>query len=183
MKFILVRHCETDWNREWRLQGHTDTNLSERGWIEADELAQKLKTLGIKKMVSSDLTRSRETASAIKKYIDVPVIYDARLRECNFGSLEGKKRNEVSATYVPSSFDMEGLWHGSYSNYDFTKYGGESRYAVLRRHLSLMDELSENNSLEPTLLVGHGTGMNTLLTHLKKSHIQRGEYVEIEYPE
>ncbi|OGF69375.1 hypothetical protein A3H65_03900 [Candidatus Giovannonibacteria bacterium RIFCSPLOWO2_02_FULL_45_14] len=181
MKFILVRHCETDWNREWRLQGHTDTNLSERGWIEADELAQKLKPLGIKKIVSSDLKRSRETASAVKKYVNVPIIYDPRLRECNFGSLEGKRRSEVSATYIPSSFDMEGLWHGSYFNYDFTQYGGESRDTVLRRHLSLLDELLKNDSPEPTLLIGHGTGLNTLLSHLKKSRIQRGEYAEIEY--
>lgn len=169
MKFILVRHCETDWNREWRLQGHTNTNLSEHGWIQADELAEKLKNLGIEKIVSSDLTRSRETASAIKKYIDVPVIFDSRLRECNFGSLEGKRK-------------MEGIWHGSYLNYDFTKYGGESRDAVLRRHLSLSDELAENDPPEPTLLIGHGMGLNTLLTHLKKPHIQRGEYMEIEYP-
>ena len=91
MKFILVRHCETDWNREGRLQGHTNTNLSERGWIQADELARKLKKLEIRKIVSSDLKRSRETASAIKEYINVPVIYDARLRECNFGFLEGAR--------------------------------------------------------------------------------------------
>ena len=170
MKFILVRHCETDWNREGRLQGHTNTNLSERGWIQADELARKLKKLEVRKIVSSDLKRSRETASAIKEYINVPVIYDARLRECNFGFLEGGKKNP------------DGLWHGSYFNYDFTKYGGESRDAVLRRHSSLLDELSQDNSPEPILLIGHGTGLNTLLAHLKKTRIQREEYQEIEYP-
>ena len=72
--------------------------------------------------------------------------------------------------------------HGSYFNYDFTKYGGESRDAVLRRHSSLLDELSQDNSPEPILLIGHGTGLNTLLAHLKKTRIQREEYQEIEYP-
>jgi len=47
--------------------------------------------------------------------------------------------------------------------------------------LSILDELSQNDSPEPTLLIGHGTGINTLLAHLKKPHIQRGEYVEMEY--
>ena len=182
MKFILTRHCETDWNRESRLQGRSDTSLNEYGWIEAEELAQKLKVFDVKQIVSSDLKRAKETAWTIKKYIDVPVIFDERLRECSFGELEGKKREEAARRYGFLGGNQEGLWHGSYLNYNFEPFGGESRDNVLRRHLSLLDELLENDTPEPALLIGHGTGLNTLLVHLKKPLIQRGEYIEIEYP-
>ena len=40
MKFILTRHCETDWNKEWLLQGHSDISLNENGWLQAEELAK-----------------------------------------------------------------------------------------------------------------------------------------------
>lgn len=150
--------------------------------MQAEELAQKLRSFSIKRIVSSDLRRSRETASVLEKYLNVMLFFDARLRECNFGGLEGKKKEEVSEIYVPHSVDLEGVWHGSYKDYDFTSFGGESRDQVLRRHLSLLDDLYINDSPEPTLLIGHGTGLNTLLTHLKQSHISRGEYVGIDYP-
>ncbi len=182
MKFLLVRHCETDWNKEWRLQGHTDTNLNEYGWLQAEDLAKKLVGNGLKKIISSDLMRSIETASVIERYLKIPVAYDSRLRECNFGSLEGKKRDEVLTIYRPKTIDIEGNWHGSFLDYDFESFGGESSDKVFRRHLSLLDELNANISSEPTLLVGHGTGLNTLLFRLKKQRIERGECVEIEYP-
>ena len=184
MKFFLTRHCETDCNRQWRLQGHSDTDLNENGWMQAEELAEKLKDLGIKKIVSSDLKRSIQTASILARYLKVPFSNDARLRECAFGMLEGKKRDEVLKLYEPRRVDMEenGLWHGSFRDYDFGEFGGESRDQVLGRQISLLEELYTNETPEPTLLVGHGTSLNTLLTRLNKPHLERGEWQEIDYP-
>src|SRR3989338_2380442 len=183
MKFILTRHCETDWNKEWLLQVHSDISLNENGLLQAEELAKNLSDLNIKKIVSSDLKRSMETSSVLLRYLKVPIEYDKRLRECNFGKLEGRKREEVTNIYKPRTVDTSGLWHGSFFDYDFTIFGGEARDAVLRRHLSLRDDGAEKvEAEEPILLGGHGTGWKTLLAQLKKSPIQRGEFAEIEYP-
>ena len=171
MKFILTRHCETDWNREGRLQGHSDTHLNEYGWFQAEELAQNLKNLGIKKIISSDLKRSVETSSVLAKYLKVPIELDARIRECAYGKLEGSTKDEALVA-----------GYGSLQHYDFESLGGESRERVLRRHLSFLDDVHEKESDDPILLVGHGTGLNTLLFHLGKPPISRGEFVEIEYP-
>lgn len=182
MKFVLVRHCETDWNREWRLQGHSDVGLNEKGWLDAEELSKKLREFKLAGIVSSDLRRSRETSLVLAHYLDIGIKLDARLRECSFGSLEGKKREEVMKIYSPRRIESQGPWHGSFIEYDFFPFGGEDRERVLRRHLSLLDELSQDSEKEPLLLVGHGTGLNTLLTYLKKPPLQRGEYIEVEYP-
>ena len=191
MKFILTRHCETDWNKEWLLQGHSDISLNENGWLQAEELAKNLSDLNIKKIVSSDLKRSMETSSVLLRYLKVPIEYDKRLRECNFGKLEGRSREDLQKLSIPeksrpvlfTNKAMLGVGHVVYNDYDFTLFGGEARDAVLRRHLSLLDDLSEKvEAEEPILLVGHGTGLNTLLAQLKKSPIQRGEFAEIEYP-
>ena len=182
MKFYLTRHCETDWTRVGRLQGFTDTNLNGKGWMQAEELALKLRALDIKKIISSDLKRSMETASVLEKYIKVPVLSDARLRECSFGTLEGKMKDEVMKIYKPRTVNIDGLWHGSFFVFFFTEFGGESRDQVLRRQLSLLDRLYIDDEPAPILLVGHGTSLNTLVTHLKRPQVDRGEYVEIEYP-
>lgn len=183
MKFVLVRHCETDWNREGRLQGQSDIGLNEKGWLEAEELAKKLESLAITGIISSDLKRSQETSFLLARHLGLEVKLDARLRECNFGSLEGKNREEVLKLYLPRRIDIDGLWHGSFIEYDFEPFGGEPRDRVLRRHLSLLDEFYIESGKEPLLLVGHGTGLGTLLTYLKKPPLHRGEYIVIEYPD
>jgi probable phosphoglycerate mutase len=170
MKFILTRHCETDWNREGRLQGHSDTHLNEYGWFQAEELAEKLKGFEIKKIISSDLKRSIETSSMLSKYLNVPVQTDPRIRECAYGKLEGSTKEEASIA-----------GYGSLIHYNFEQFGGESRDRVLRRHLSLLTDIRQKESMDPILLVGHGTGFNTLLNHLGKPPISRGEFAEIEY--
>ncbi|MBI2024285.1 histidine phosphatase family protein [Candidatus Giovannonibacteria bacterium] len=175
MKFILTRHCETDWNKQGLLQGWTDIGINEAGWVQAEELAKNLAQLKFKfnKVVSSDLKRSVETASVLSSYLKIPVLQDRRLRECGFGEFEGKPREKVSEKYSEVS-------------YDFEPFGGESRDQVLRRHLALLDDLSfdqgEEKDQNYTLLVGHGTGLNTVLHHLKKGPLLRGEYALIDYP-
>ena len=182
MKFVLARHCETDWNREGRLQGRSDIGLNEKGWLEAEELTEKLKGRNIAGIVSSDLKRAQETSSLLAGHLELEIKLEARLRECDFGSLEGKNREEVSKLYLPRRIDIDGMWHGSFIEYDFEPFGGESRDRVLRRHLSLLDELYIEGGPEPMLLVGHGTGLGTLLAYLKKPPLGRGEYIVIEYP-
>lgn len=178
MRIVLIRHCETDWNVEGRLQGQADTELNQNGCDQAENLAGKIAgvSLGITNIISSPLMRAAQTAEIIARTLNVPWSLDDRLRECSFGTLEGKIINEVKKT-----MDYN-LVYRSHGDYDFQTVGGESREAVLTRHLDLLKTLITLGDRVP-LLVGHGSGLNTLLTHLgDDSNLGRGEFKMIQYP-
>jgi len=86
---LLVRHGETDWNAEGRLQGHTDRPLSDYGRRQARELAGDLEDEALEAIYSSDLARARETAEIVGERLDLPVVLDPDLREKDWGTWEG----------------------------------------------------------------------------------------------
>ena len=174
MKFILIRHAETDWNVENRLQGHTDTELNENGKAQARALARELVPHGIHRVVSSDLKRAAQTADIVASLLGVPVHLDARLRECSFGSVEGITRQEALEQY--------GILHYSEGAFDHRPFGGELQAEVIARHRAALDDYTLQYPKERLLLVGHGTGFNTLLAELGyEGDLKRGEYRIVEY--
>ena len=78
---LLVRHGETDWNAEGRLQGHTDRPLSDFGRRQAHELAEELDGEELEAIYSSDLARARETAEIVGRKLGLPTVLDPDLRE------------------------------------------------------------------------------------------------------
>jgi broad specificity phosphatase PhoE len=86
---LLVRHGETDWNAEGRLQGHTDRPLNDHGRRQARALADRLVGDDIVAVYSSDLSRAHETAEIIGERLGLPVVTDPDLRERNWGNWEG----------------------------------------------------------------------------------------------
>src|SRR5262252_5785166 len=78
---FLFRHGETDWNREGRLQGHTDTPLNVTGLAQARALAESLRPHQLEAVVSSDLARARTTAQIVVKALRVPLFIEPGLRE------------------------------------------------------------------------------------------------------
>jgi broad specificity phosphatase PhoE len=92
---LLVRHGETDWNRDHRWQGHSDTPLNERGREQARAVAETMDA--VERIYASDLARARETAEIIGERLGVPVEVDARLRERGFGGWEGLTTDEIEA--------------------------------------------------------------------------------------
>ena len=91
---LLVRHGETDWNAEGRLQGHTDRPLNEHGRRQAKELADRLAGEEVDAIYASDLLRARETAEIVGERLGLPVVIDADLREKNWGNWEGLTGDE-----------------------------------------------------------------------------------------
>jgi broad specificity phosphatase PhoE len=95
---LLVRHGETDWNRDGRWQGGSDTHLNELGREQARALAKQLDG-DIAAVYSSDLARARETAEIVAAKLGLEVRLDARLRERGFGAWEGLNRAEIEERF------------------------------------------------------------------------------------
>ena len=98
--WYFVRHGETDWNKEGRIQGNTDIPLNETGREQARAIAAQLKSLGIDLVIGSDLRRAKETAKIIAKEIEAEVFFDSNFRERNFGPWEGTLRDEIHPDLV-----------------------------------------------------------------------------------
>ena len=91
---LLVRHGETDWNAEGRLQGHTDRPLNDRGRQQAKELAERLAPDSADAVYASDLLRAKETAEIVGQRLGLLVVLDADLREKDWGTWEGLTGDE-----------------------------------------------------------------------------------------
>ncbi|WP_293780544.1 histidine phosphatase family protein [uncultured Oxalicibacterium sp.] len=98
-ELILIRHGETDWNVEKRLQGHHDITLNAEGERQAQALARRLKDEPIDAIYSSDLQRAYLTAQAIAEVRGMPILAEEGLRERCFGAFEGSLHPELAQRY------------------------------------------------------------------------------------
>jgi broad specificity phosphatase PhoE len=99
LRLVLVRHAETDWNRERRYQGHRDTSLSDTGRAQAEAAGRLLAGERIEAVWSSPLRRARETAAAIAAPQGLAVHVEDAFGEMRFGEWEGLTVEEVRARF------------------------------------------------------------------------------------
>jgi alpha-ribazole phosphatase/probable phosphoglycerate mutase len=153
----IVRHGETDWNIENRMQGHTDVPLNEKGRKQAEEIARDLKDVHFDIIYTSPLTRAYETATIINKQHKVPIIKDTALQERQFGLLEGKTYEEVNKFHPALIFSE--TW-----NYpDYRPPGGESVNDISKRIHNFTKQILKTNSGKSILLVSHGVALRILV--------------------
>lgn len=154
MKLILVRHGETDWNKESRYQGQTDLELNETGKRQVEMLRNRLADTPIDLVYVSDLKRAMVSAQIITRGRDIVMVSRQELREINFGEFEGKTFEEIEAIYPD--------WVPTY--FDFTSYQGEGLEQVAARIKTFLSELAGRNSSKQTVLVvGHGGSLRVML--------------------
>ena len=103
-KIVLIRHGETDWNRENRFQGHADTELNEAGREQARMLALELAGETFSAAYSSPLLRAHETASILAASLDLEVESADELMEVDVGSWSGLTRTDIEARF-PDGFN------------------------------------------------------------------------------
>ena len=96
-RIIAVRHGETAWNVDTRIQGQLDIGLNDRGLWQAQRVGQALADEAIDHIYSSDLQRASATADQLARLVDLPVRLDPRLRETDGGTWEGRTSREIAA--------------------------------------------------------------------------------------
>lgn len=165
MKIYFVRHGETDWNKERKIQGQVDIPLNEFGRHLARETAKGLRDVPFDVCFTSPLGRARETAEIILQGRDVPILEDKRILEMNFGVLEGKCCSKEGWD-VPDSFQM---FFDDPVHYQAPE-GGEDFQAVRERTGDFLNWLfAQEQYQDSTVLVTtHGAAMAGLLNNLKK---------------
>jgi probable phosphoglycerate mutase len=95
-KLILVRHGETDWNVEGRIQGHQDIALNELGLAQADAVGRRLRDERFDVIYSSDLVRAYRTATPVVARPEADIVREPRLRERHLGVLQGLTGEEAA---------------------------------------------------------------------------------------
>lgn len=149
----LVRHGETDWNRELRFQGHLDAPLNALGMQQAQRLGLHLAGHGPRPLLASDLLRTRQTAEPLAGQWQKPALPERLWREQAFGVIEGLTLAEVQERYPEV---VEG-WRRR--DPDFAPQGGESRRQFHARVMQAVQALVQQCSLHgwhSPVVVSHG---------------------------
>jgi probable phosphoglycerate mutase len=149
-RLLLVRHSETQWNREGRYQGQQDSPVTPEGLAQAEAVAGRLRSVHIDALYASDLGRCITTARAIERATGAPLQVDERLRERNHGLFEGLTKAEVKQRY-PEAYAAYRGPQGS----DYVLPGGESRRQVYQRAVAVMEDLAARRRGEQIAVVGH----------------------------
>lgn len=156
-RIIAVRHGETDWNVETRIQGNLDIGLNEKGQWQARRLSLALAAREpIAAIYSSDLLRARDTARAIADATQRPLHLVAGLRERGFGLFQGKTYAEVEAQHPEEAL----RWRKR--DPEWAPPQGESLLALRERVLDTARTLAARHLDEQIVLVAHGGVMDML---------------------
>jgi len=162
----LIRHGETDWNRDKRFQGQTDIALNDVGRAQAQGLINLMQELKIELAYSSNLSRAHETAVIAVQDLKIPIIKDERLRETNIGEAEGMTFDEINEKFGQNGIER---WR-SYEerDLDFKYPQGESKRQMMIRVRQAVLEIAQNNSQQNIAIFGHGMMMRALTFAFKQ---------------
>ena len=147
-ELLLVRHGETDWNRERRFQGHADEPLNDAGREQARELAETIAGEDIDAIYTSDLRRARETAEIVAKRLGSEVVALRELREIDVGDWQGLSWPEIEQRHPEGA----ARWHRDGHGWD----GGETYDQLGERIVAALDAIAERHPGQRVLVVGHG---------------------------
>ena len=165
-RIIAIRHGETTWNVDARMQGHIDIGLNDTGRWQAERLAQALAEEPIAAMYASDLGRAHDTALAISQVIGVPVHNDEGLRERHFGDFQGKTLAEIEATLPEQAMRWRTRDPG------FAPSGGESLLQFRTRVVATAEKLAAQHPGELIALVAHGGVLDVLYRAATRLELQ-----------
>jgi probable phosphoglycerate mutase len=161
MTFLYItRHGETKWNLEGRFQGQQNSELTERGYRQANNLGQVIDEENIDLIISSPLRRARETAKAACGSRRIPIIILDSLKELSLGEWEGQKLNELKNSEA-EQYHL--FWNDPLR---YKPRGGESFQAMIQRAGQGLTEILKLAQGKRVLVVTHGMTLKAILHHL-----------------
>lgn len=156
-RIIAIRHGETAWNVDARIQGHLDIPLNDIGLWQAGRAAAALAGESLAAIYSSDLARAQTTAQAVAATTGAPLILDSSLRERCFGSYEGRTFKEIESEQPADAL----RWRKR--DPDFVPDGGGESLAMLKSRIQhTVERLASQHLGQQIALVAHGGVMDVL---------------------
>ncbi|MCQ2592777.1 MAG: histidine phosphatase family protein [Treponema sp.] len=164
MELYLIRHGQTDWNKEGRLQGSIDIELNENGKEMAVAAGKRLENIFFNKIYSSPLSRAFTTAKLIRGNKNTEIIIDERLKEVSFGCMEGESYEKWTAPDSPYRYFFSQTETDKY----FPPEGGESLVDLCARTKAFIQEEIEPqcHSAERIMIVAHGALLASVMCYL-----------------
>ena len=163
-RWFLVRHGETEWNKEMRYMGREDIPLNDAGREQARTTAAALKDTGIDIIVSSDLARASETARIIGRELGIDVIENEHFRERHMGEWQGKTTHELKEIHTEEGFTKIRF------HYDEAYHGGESWREVEGRVMKGFQDLRQKYQNKNVLIVSHGGTIRMIVKNIRNLH-------------
>ncbi len=131
VRLYVFRHGETDFNRQWRFQGHLDIPLNSLGLKQAEQLVPLLAPLNLQAMLSSDLKRASQTARVVAQCLGLTLHSHPGLREAHLGDAQGLTRDEIALKFGKASVER---WKSyNLTDADVSYPGGETGLQVMER--------------------------------------------------
>ena len=155
-RIIAIRHGETAWNVDTRIQGHLDIPLNDTGRWQARQLGKALAQEPVTAIYSSDLQRAIATAQAVADSTGAPLIAEPHLRERSFGTLEGRTFTEVEADQP----EVARRWRKRDPH--FAPEGGESLTVLRERINATVHRLAAQHAGGLVVMVAHGGVLDVL---------------------
>lgn len=162
-----MRHAETEWNRQKRIQGHSDSPLTTKGKAAAGLWGAMFSTLHFNRIITSDLGRAKETSKTVNRYLKLPIIEESNLREQYWGQWEGLPVTQVEAE--------ESFVSQISSGWNFRPLCGESRHEVRQRSRTALIETGQKWPGESILVVTHESLIRCLVNALSGQQFLPGE--------
>lgn len=167
LHLYVIRHGETEWNKEKRSQGRLDSALTDKGKEDARSLGERLKDTEFCQIISSPSGRTLETATLVKRERQIPLTTDDRLMEIDLGHWQGKTDSEVREQY-PESYDA--YWNEPKA---FAGEGGETFLQVQERLLEFLVDIEKKFKDGNVLIFTHGVVIKTLYLLCRNDSIKQ----------
>ena len=161
MDLHLIRHGQTDWNEERRVQGQSDSRLTQLGEEQAVELGQRIQLVEFDKAFCSSSLRTRQTAANLFPDSRVEIEYLDNLREIFLGPWEGALYDEIEQQ-EPDSFRH--FWEEPHL---FDVEGAESFYELQNRAVAAVEKIAELHLDQQIAVVSHGALIKTILCYVE----------------
>lgn len=167
MRLCLVRHGETAWNAEQRMQGHKDLPLNPEGLEQAEQAARRFLGMKVAAIYSSDLLRACQTATPIAAALNLPIERLTALRERNYGRCEGLVHSEIVSRYPDDAHALRDRIP------DYVLPDGESLEQHRHRIHQCLADLAQRHAGETVVVVTHGGVLDLIYRHATGTPLEK----------